>query len=75
MQTIWERRQELQGRLKTFQHQQFDEHEQIYNLHYNSKQCCTGPPKLYLDECESVTPVENTPLEAFLTRRAGIGKQ
>jgi hypothetical protein len=75
MNDTWERHQELQGRLKTFQHQYFDDHEQIENLHYDSKQCWIGLAKLFLDESESVTPVENIPLAAFLTRLAGIGKQ
>jgi hypothetical protein len=73
MTNTWEIHQELQGRLKTFQHQHFDDHKQIDNLNYDSKQCWIGLAKLFLDESESVTPVENIPLEAFLTRRAGIG--
>jgi hypothetical protein len=73
MTNTWEMHQELQGRLKTFQHQHFNDHEKIENLHYDSKQCWIGLAKLLLDESESVTPVENTPLAAFLTRRAGIG--
>jgi hypothetical protein len=73
MTTTWESHQELQGRLKTFQHQHFNDHEQIENLHYDTKQCWIGLPKLFLDASESVTPVENTPLAAFLTGRAGIG--
>jgi hypothetical protein len=68
MNDTWERHQELQGRLKTFQHQHFDDHEQIENLHCESKQCWIGLAKLFLDESESVTPVENIPLAAFLTR-------
>jgi hypothetical protein len=68
-----ERHQELQGRLKTFQHQHFNDHDQIENLHYDSKQCWIGLAKIFLDESESVTPVENPPVAAFLTRRAGIG--
>jgi hypothetical protein len=39
MTDTWERHQELQGRLKTFQHQHFADHDQIKNLHYDSKQC------------------------------------
>jgi hypothetical protein len=50
MTTTWERHQELQGRLKTFQHQHFDDHEQIKNLHYDSKQCWLVLAKLFLDE-------------------------
>jgi hypothetical protein len=73
MNDMCKRHHELQGRLKTFQHPNFDHHEQIENLHYDSKQCRIGLAKLFLDESESVTPVENIPLEAFLTRRAGIG--
>jgi hypothetical protein len=46
MTTTWERHQELQGRLKTFQHQHFDDREQIENLHYDSKQCLIGPRKI-----------------------------
>jgi hypothetical protein len=42
-------------------------HNQIDNLLYNSKQCCIGLAKIFLDESESVTPVENIPLAAFLT--------
>jgi hypothetical protein len=73
MTDTWERHQELQGRLKTFQHQHFEDHVQIENIHYDSKQCWIGLAKLFLDESESVTLVENIPLIAFLTRRAGIG--
>jgi hypothetical protein len=32
-----------------------------------------GLAKLFLDESESMKPVENIPLAAFLARRAGIG--
>jgi hypothetical protein len=71
--TTWERHQELQIRLNTFQHQHFDDHEQMKNLHYDSKQCWIGLAKLFLDESESSTLVENTPLAAFLTIRVGIG--
>jgi hypothetical protein len=70
--TTREMHQELQGRLKTFQHQHFDDHEQIENPQYDSKQFWIGLAKLFLDESESVTPVGNTPLAAFLTRRAEI---
>jgi hypothetical protein len=73
MNNTWERHQELQGRLKTFQQQHFDDHDKIENLHYDSKQFWIGLAKLFLDESESVIPVENIPLTAFLTRRAGIG--
>jgi hypothetical protein len=73
MTATWEIHQELQGRLKTFQHQHFDGHEQVEKLHYDIKQCWMGLAQLFLDEIESVTPIENTPLAAFLTRRAGIG--
>jgi hypothetical protein len=73
MTTTWEIHQELQGRLKTFQHQHFEDHEQIENLLYDSKQWWIGLAKLFIDESEPVTPVENTPLAAFLKRRAGIG--
>jgi hypothetical protein len=73
MTSTWERHQELQGRLKTFKQQHFDDHNQIENLHYDSKKCWIGHAKLLLDESESVIPVENIPLAAFLTRRAGIG--
>jgi hypothetical protein len=69
----WERHQELEGRLKTFQHHNLNDHEQIENLHYDSKQCWIGLAKLFLDESESVTPVKNTPLAGFLRIRAGIG--
>jgi hypothetical protein len=71
--TTWERHHELQGRHKTFQHQHFEDHMQIENIHYDSKQCWIGLAKLFLDESESVTLFENTALAAFLTRRAGIG--
>jgi hypothetical protein len=57
MNTTWERHQELQGRLATIQHQHFDDHDQIENLHYDSEQCWDGLAKLFLDESESVTPV------------------
>jgi hypothetical protein len=50
--TTWESHQELQGRLKKFQHQHFDDHKQIENLHYNSKQCWIGLEKLFLYESE-----------------------
>jgi hypothetical protein len=73
MTDTWERHQELQGRLQTFQHQHFDDHDQIDNLHYDNKQFWIGLAKLFLDESESVTPVESIPLAAFLTRQAGIG--
>jgi hypothetical protein len=72
MSTTLERHQELQGRLKKFQHQHFDYHEQIDNIHYDSKQWWLRLANLFLDESESVTKVENTPLAAFITRRAGI---
>jgi hypothetical protein len=65
MNNTWERHQEFQGRLKTFQHQHFNDHEQIENLHYDSKQCWIGLPKLFLDESESVTPVETYPWQRF----------
>jgi hypothetical protein len=65
MTNTWERHQELQGRLKTFQHQHFDDHDQIDNLHYDSKKCGIVLAKLFLDESESVTPVENIPLGGF----------
>jgi hypothetical protein len=73
MNDTWERHQELQGRLNTSQHQHFDDHEQIDNLHYDSKQCWIGLENIFFYESESVSPVENIPLAAFLTRRAGIG--
>jgi dGTP triphosphohydrolase len=50
MATTWERHQELQGILKTFQHQHFYDHERIANLHYASKHCWNGLAKLFLDE-------------------------
>jgi hypothetical protein len=73
MTNMWERHQEIQGKLKTFQHQHFEDQAQIENLHYDSKQCWIRLSKLFLDESESVTPVENIMLAAFLTRRLGIG--
>jgi hypothetical protein len=42
MTNTWERHQKLQRRLKTFQQQHFDDHDQIENLHYNSKKCWIG---------------------------------
>jgi hypothetical protein len=69
MTNTWERHQELQGKIKIFQQQHFDDHDQIENLHYDSKQCWIGLAKLFLHESESVIPVENIPLAAFLTRR------
>jgi hypothetical protein len=69
----WEIHQELQGRLKTFQQQHVDDHDQIENLHFDSKQCWIVLAKLFLDGCESVILVENIPLTEFFTRRAGIG--
>jgi hypothetical protein len=62
MSNTWERHKELQRRLKKFQHQHFDDHDQIANLHYDSKQCWIGLTKLFLDKSESVTPVEKIPL-------------
>jgi hypothetical protein len=73
MTDTWERHQELQGRRKALQHQHFDYNDQIDNLRYDSKQCWIGLAKLFLDESESVTPVENITVAAFLTRRACIG--
>jgi hypothetical protein len=73
MTNTWGRHQELQGRLKTFQQQHFDDHDQIENLQYNRKKCWIGLAKTFLDESESLIPVENISLAAFLTRKAGIG--
>jgi hypothetical protein len=68
-----ERHQEIQGKLKTLQHQHFNDHDQIENVHFDSKQCWIGLAKMFLDERELATPVENIPLAALLTRREGIG--
>jgi hypothetical protein len=55
-----------------FQHQHYNVHKQIENIYYDNKKYWIELTKLFLDESDSVTPVENTPFAAFLKIKAGI---